>query len=220
MKLTKFANLLVLGLVLTVAASGCKKKPTPLTVLPKTPTPAVASPSANTTPMGPGSGLTPGGGNPYGSNVPGSGDVNSRPGGGLSSDPKQLPNPSDWANAKEDTEIFKAYTVYFDFDSSAVKGAERSKLTAVADHMKSNPAQGLKVEGNCDERGTEEYNRALGERRALAIREELIRLGVNSDNVLTTSFGKDKPAVEGHDEAAWSKNRRGDFVLLVRPVAP
>ena len=72
----------------------------------------------------------------------------------------------------------------------------------------------LLIEGNCDERGTEEYNRALGERRALAAREALAKLGIDPMRIRTISYGKDKPADPGHDEAAWAKNRRDDFVLL------
>ncbi len=221
MKLTKFTHLLVLGLVLTVAASGCRKKPVGVTNLPKAGMPPVAAARPNDEPFG--RGIRPVDDNARGRDVTGQ-DVN--PATNLNpppvkpSGPSVLPNPADWSNAQEDKEIFKAYTVLFDFDSSAIRSSEKSKVQSVADHLKSNPAQGLRVEGNCDERGTEEYNRALGERRALAVREELIRLGVNPDHVLTISFGKDKPAVEGHDEAAWSKNRRDDFVLLTRPAAP
>ena len=76
------------------------------------------------------------------------------------------------------------------------------------------PSTKLLVEGNCDERGTQEYNRALGERRALAAREALAKLNVDPMRVFTRSYGKDKPADTGHDEAAWAKNRRDDFVLL------
>jgi peptidoglycan-associated lipoprotein len=72
----------------------------------------------------------------------------------------------------------------------------------------------LLIEGNCDERGTEEYNRALGERRALAAREALAKAGVSPDRIRTISYGKDKPANPGHDEAAWKANRRDDFILL------
>ena len=71
------------------------------------------------------------------------------------------------------------------------------------------------VEGHCDERGTEEYNRSLGERRALALRELLVAAGVSADRVHTLSFGKDKPVETGHNEAAWSKNRRGEFILVL-----
>jgi peptidoglycan-associated lipoprotein len=71
------------------------------------------------------------------------------------------------------------------------------------------------IEGHCDERGTEGYNQALGERRALAIRELLVKTGVDAQHVFTKSLGKDLPALTGHDEAAWSKNRRGEFVLVL-----
>jgi peptidoglycan-associated lipoprotein len=73
------------------------------------------------------------------------------------------------------------------------------------------------VEGNCDERGTEEYNRSLGERRALALRESLISLGIEATRVDTISYGEDKPVATGHDEAAWKQNRRGDFIQLTPP---
>ena len=71
------------------------------------------------------------------------------------------------------------------------------------------------MEGNCDERGTEKYNLALGEKRALAVREYLANLGVDSRQVMTVTYGAAKPVAPGHDEAAWSKNRRGDFVVIV-----
>ncbi len=83
--------------------------------------------------------------------------------------------------------------------------------------MKKNPANALKIEGHCDERGTEEYNRSLGERRAFALREYLTNLGINPGLIDTVSFGKDQPADSGHDEAAYAKNRRGVFVVLMPP---
>ena len=78
-----------------------------------------------------------------------------------------------------------------------------------------NPESDLLIEGHCDERGTEGYNMALGERRALSIRELLVSLGVPSERVHTVSFGKDRPADPGHNEAAWSKNRRAEFILVL-----
>jgi peptidoglycan-associated lipoprotein len=72
----------------------------------------------------------------------------------------------------------------------------------------------LLIEGHCDERGTEEYNRALGERRALALREALAKAGVSPDRIRTISYGKDRPVNPGHDESAWAQNRRGEFILL------
>jgi peptidoglycan-associated lipoprotein len=119
-----------------------------------------------------------------------------------------------WA---EDAQTLKTDTVYFDFDSSVLKAGEKPKVAAVADYLKANSAKALKVEGNCDERGTEEYNRSLGERRALAVREELIRLGIDPTRVDTISYGKDRPAEQGHDEAAWKMNRRDDFIVLTAP---
>ena len=103
--------------------------------------------------------------------------------------------------------------VYFDFDSAAIRPGEVSKLEAAAAAMKSNPGK-LVVEGHADERGTSEYNRALGERRAQAAREQLIKLGVSADKISTVSYGEERPADPGHDEAAWSKNRRCEFVVV------
>jgi len=126
-------------------------------------------------------------------------------------------DPAQWEKATRNAEIFKSDTAYFDFDSSVVKSSEKSKVAVVADYLKAHPADGVSVEGHCDERGTEEYNRSLGERRALALREELVSTGVSPSHVLTQTLGKDRPADSGHDESAWSKNRRGEFILLTLP---
>src|SRR5437899_248850 len=117
----------------------------------------------------------------------------------------------------EDAAIFKAYTVHFDLDSSVVKAADKANVQAVAEELKAHPAWAVRVEGYCDERGTEEYNRSLGERRALALREQLISLGIDPSRVDTISFGKDRPADPGHDETAWKQNRRGEFILETPP---
>ena len=111
----------------------------------------------------------------------------------------------------------KAQTIYFDYDKSAIKASEQGKLDDVAAYMKSHGDVALRVEGNCDERGTEEYNRSLGERRALGGREYLVKLGIDASRIDTVTYGEDKPAETGHDEAAWSKNRRDDFVVLLAP---
>jgi peptidoglycan-associated lipoprotein len=103
--------------------------------------------------------------------------------------------------------------VLFDYDSARIRPSEQSKLEAVAAYMKANPGK-LVVEGHCDERGTAEYNRALGERRAIAARDELVKLGVDTSRISTISYGKDRPADPGHDEAAWAKNRRCEFVVV------
>ncbi len=104
--------------------------------------------------------------------------------------------------------------VYFDYDSAQVGPAEQAKLQAVADHLRRNTAGGVTVEGNCDERGSNEYNLALGERRALAVRAALIALGVDGSRIQTKSYGEERPVAMGHDEAAWAQNRRAEFVLF------
>jgi peptidoglycan-associated lipoprotein len=116
-------------------------------------------------------------------------------------------------------EQFKANTVYFDYDKSVVKADGKANIQAVASYLKAHSDNKVAIEGHCDERGTEEYNRSLGERRALSARDALIAVGVGADRVVTRSFGEDKPAELGHDEAAWSKNRRGEFILLTPPPA-
>ena len=107
--------------------------------------------------------------------------------------------------------------MFFAYDSSVIRASEKSKIAKVADYLKSNAGHALEVGGHCDERGTEEYNRSLGERRALAARDELIRLGVDGSKIVTKSFGKDRPIEPLHSESAWSKNRRDEFVLLSPP---
>lgn len=101
--------------------------------------------------------------------------------------------------------------VYFDYDSAKIRAAELSKMEAVAAFMKANSGKHLVIEGHCDERGTAEYNRALGERRALAAREELARMGVAVNRMSTVSYGKDRPVDPTHDDTAWSRNRRCEF---------
>ena len=113
-----------------------------------------------------------------------------------------------------DRDALAAHTIHFAYDSAAIRHSERSSLQAVATALKADSNTKLLIEGNCDERGTEEYNRALGERRALAAREALAKQGVDPSRIRTISYGKDKPVDSGHDEAAWAKNRRDDFVLL------
>ena len=121
---------------------------------------------------------------------------------------------TDFEGMTEDRAALAAYTIHFAFDSSAIKSGEKSNLESVAAALKSDSNLKLLIEGNCDDRGTEEYNRSLGERRALAAREALAKDGIDPSRIRTLSFGKDKPADPGHDEAAWAKNRRDDFVLL------
>jgi peptidoglycan-associated lipoprotein len=103
--------------------------------------------------------------------------------------------------------------VYFDYDSSQVNASEHAKIAAVAEHLKANASDPMIVEGHCDERGSAEYNLALGERRALAVRAYLIGLGVDGSRVHSKSLGEEMPVAPGHDDASWRQNRRAEFVV-------
>lgn len=103
-------------------------------------------------------------------------------------------------------------TVYFEYDSFNLTSQARGALNANADWLKANSGRNVQIEGHCDERGTEEYNLALGDRRAAAVRDYLIGRGVPASQLSTISYGEQRPAVMGSDESAWSQNRRGVFV--------
>jgi peptidoglycan-associated lipoprotein len=102
-------------------------------------------------------------------------------------------------------------TVYFDYDRSDIREDARAGLRANADKLNAGNLGVVTVEGHCDERGSTEYNLALGERRANAVKRYLVDLGVPSSNLRTVSFGEERAAVQGHDESAWRYNRRADF---------
>lgn len=104
--------------------------------------------------------------------------------------------------------------VYFDFDQSQLKPEAREELRRKADVMRDYPEVRVRIEGHADERGTVEYNLALGERRADAARQFLIDLGIDPDRITTVSYGEERPAVDGSNEAAWARNRRDEFVPL------
>jgi peptidoglycan-associated lipoprotein len=103
--------------------------------------------------------------------------------------------------------------VRFDFDQSVLREDGKRICQDVAAYMKSHPRVTLLIEGHCDERGTAEYNLALGERRATAVKNYLVSLGVSKVALSTVSFGKERPLDPGHNEAAWAKNRRAHFLL-------
>ena len=102
--------------------------------------------------------------------------------------------------------------VYFGFDTDELAPEELAKLDKAVNYLARQPQLGLIVEGHCDQRGTEEYNRALGDRRANSIRSYLVNAGIEDGRIKTVSYGEDRPAVEGSGEAVWSKNRRGVLV--------
>ena|SRR5580658_3714462 len=105
-------------------------------------------------------------------------------------------------------------TIYFDFDSSEVKADYNGLIAAHARYLASNPTIRVRLEGNTDERGSREYNIGLGERRAQSVRRALTLQGVTDAQITTVSYGEERPAVTGHTEEAWARNRRVDIVYL------
>ncbi len=103
--------------------------------------------------------------------------------------------------------------VRFDFDKSNIKDDQRDLLDRNAEWIKANDGVKVQIEGHCDERGTEEYNLALGESRANAVRDYLISTGIDGERLYTISYGEELPINPGHDEAAWSENRRAHFLV-------
>ena len=191
-----------------LASSGCKsQKPVGLTKIP-TLTPIVKTVTV------PGPAQPLGGGNPLPGGNPG--------GGGTGPTIVEIPtDPLNQAlgnnfsgNDSEDRDTFLAQMVHFDYDSSSVRPTDLAKVEIVAQYMVQNPSHKLMIEGHCDERGTEDYNVSLGERRALAVVDELLRLGISQERIRTTSYGEKIPMADGLTEQAFSQNRRGEFVLL------
>lgn len=103
-------------------------------------------------------------------------------------------------------------TTYFDYDKANIRDDQKASLTASADKLKANGDIKVTLEGHCDERGTAEYNLALGQKRAESAKSFLVKAGVSADRVKTVSLGKERPADAGHTEAAWAKNRRVEIV--------
>ena len=188
---TKMLYTMALALAV-VAATGCKHKPVGVTPIPSNGGPPVGD-TGNMNTIGQAPPMNP----------------NETPTPGI---PPMAYNPD---NFNQDANTLAPNSIHFAYDSAVVRDSEQGNLQAVAAALKANPNYQLLVQGNCDERGTEEYNRSLGERRALAAREALSGMGIDPSRVHEISFGKDKPVDPGHDEEAWSKNRRDDFVLLI-----
>jgi peptidoglycan-associated lipoprotein len=101
---------------------------------------------------------------------------------------------------------------FFDYDKSDIRPDAREALSKTADFLKSEPSIRVTIEGHCDERGSTEYNLGLGDRRAAAVKEYLVSLGISADRMTTVSFGKEKPFCMEHNETCWQQNRRGHFV--------
>ena len=113
---------------------------------------------------------------------------------------------------KDPTNILSKRSVYYDYDSAIIKDEYKPLVTAHSRYLTQNRAAKIAIQGNTDERGSREYNIALGQRRADSVKQMMILLGVQEAQVETVSFGEEKPRAEGHDETAWSENRRGDIV--------
>ncbi len=197
----KITLILIIGVAAIISFTGCHKKPVGLTDIPNN------RPAA----VGPGNGL--------------------ENGGVLTSPKNRSDNPEGVSLSGTDTGVygatfngphdedrskFAADIVHFDTDSAVIKKADLSKLDEVANYFKNNQSkEALVIEGNADERGTEQYNLSLGDKRALAVREYLAGIGVDPQRMKTVSYGKAKPIDPERNAAAYSKNRRVEMVLLV-----
>ena len=124
--------------------------------------------------------------------------------------PAPAPAPEPVA-ARPPPEVAPA-SIYFDYDASELSPASRAVLQDFLDQARSRPDQSVRIEGNCDERGSREYNLALGQRRAEAARKYLENLGMDTSRITTVSNGKERPRTSGSDEAAWNENRRDDLI--------
>jgi peptidoglycan-associated lipoprotein len=111
-------------------------------------------------------------------------------------------------------DAFESVSIYFDFDRSELKAEAQLALKNKAAWLSKNAGYYVRIEGHCDERGTNEYNLALGERRAKAAKDFLVSLGVSGDRIRTISYGEERPADPGHNEVSWARNRRDDFKLF------
>lgn len=104
-------------------------------------------------------------------------------------------------------------TIYFDFDKSDIKSDQRSRINTNAQLLSENRNVRIRIEGHCDERGTNEYNMALGQRRADSIKRYFVDYGISSSRITTISYGEERPVATGNNESAWSQNRRGEFKI-------
>lgn len=185
-------RLLVLAILMTVVVGACGKKPAPVA------RPMPPPPSTGTTNVAPPPPPTP------------------------ISEPTPVavpPMPDDSIAGKSLDDLNRdspLKPLFFELDSSEVSGEGQRVLQDNAAIMKKYPAWQVTIEGHCDERGTAEYNLALGERRALAAKNYLVSLGIPADKVKTVSYGKEFPFDPGHDDGAWSKNRRAHFVITAK----
>lgn len=144
-----------------------------------------------------------------------SGDQSSTAGAGNSSaSGASAGSAADSESAGPPGEQLKNRTIYFDFDSSEIKSDYNDLISAHGRYLASNPSRHVRIEGNTDERGSREYNIGLGERRAQAVRRALMLQGATESQITTVSYGEERPAVTGHSEEAWARNRRANIVYV------
>ena len=222
MKHVKTNTILALATVLALGVAGCKgQKPTKLTTIPGVKT-IVQNPTT-TGPVGPQFPTQP----PPGTTLPPTQPpttttfppTTTQPpvviNPGPTVDPINFDFPSSFENTFADRRALFDLMLNFDYDSAAIRPADMPKIEQVARHLLQNPKFLLQVEGHCDERGTEQYNLSLGERRALAVTEQIIRMGISPNRIRTLSLGEEVPLVDAGSQDAYAQNRRGEFVLMV-----
>ncbi|MCF6290268.1 MAG: peptidoglycan-associated lipoprotein Pal [Desulfobacterales bacterium] len=186
-KISRLALAVILALSVGLAVSGCSRKKVVSEAGPAAPAPVVVTPD--------------------------SGDT-----GGMAAteEPLDSTGPAVLAGAQtilEGRTSAPLLPVYFDFDKSNIRADQVERIKQNGAFLQSNPATAVRIEGNCDERGTNEYNAALGERRALSAKKYLVNLGVSAGRLTTISYGEERPLLHGHDELSWAQNRRADFVI-------
>jgi peptidoglycan-associated lipoprotein len=187
--------------VLAAIGSGCAKRPA---------TTQAAAPA----PTGTASTMAPSSSQPGGSSTP-SGPSTAQPGGGATATPTPAPAPAPTARpaVKGFEPVPELQDVYFEFDKYDIRQADTRILDANAAWLKSNPSQLVLIEGHADERGTNEYNLALGERRAKSTMNYLVSQGVQANRITIISYGEERPTCQEHTEACWAKNRRSHFLV-------
>lgn len=141
----------------------------------------------------------------------GSGSTTSSSSSDAGTQTSTIPGPT--AGTMEDLTVEVGDRIFFDFDQYNIRPDQRGTVEALAAWLDTNPSVTLTLEGHADERGTREYNLALGERRANSVRDYLIALGTNPGRLSVVSFGEERPAVLGSTESAWAQNRRSAFVV-------
>ena len=201
--------MIVSALVLVVALAGCAKRPatTAATAPAPTGTGATTGPTTGMQPSQPGTSTT---------TPPTTGMQPSQPGGPGGGTTTTTPTPGPRPVPREFAATPNLRDVYFDFDKYDIRPEDAKTLDSNANWLKSNPNQLVLIEGHCDERGTNEYNLALGERRAKAAMNYLVSQGVQASRITIISYGEERPTCSDKNESCWAKNRRAHFLVKAR----